>query len=256
MPKWKIQAVEPHTCDPFTEEVPATYDAEALAFFALLGEIPPATKIVKANGCRYYELWNSLSPPPLTPVVVCAVIRVCPAHAVPALVPAPGGRVDKPLIKWADGNWKDEKAYIKYQRDWFRWVNHREWLIRAPRDGFGDLQPMPPQISKFTTEPVTPGSVTAPSQDRQDGIDQVYTWNREHNDRMGTTLAVMRNELGMVTEEQLNQFDKAVTWRFEGHGDTRLFFVNSGGLLSNQEKIRIEATTDIQFGPGKVVVEG
>jgi len=129
MPKWKIQAVEPNTCDP--------------------------------PGCRYYELWNSLSPPPATPVVVCAVVRICPPHAVAT-------NATKGTLLWEDGNWKDIKSYIQYQRDWFKWVNHQEWLARDPRDEFGDRQPMPPQIAPFTTEPVTAGSVTAPPQAEQD----------------------------------------------------------------------------------------
>lgn len=253
MPKWKIQAVEPNTCEPFDETIPITPEKlgiwERLAVALGITDPAPTTEAIHHNGCRYYELWDSLSPPPATPVVVCAVIRICLAHAV-------GTNATKGKLKWSDGNWKDIKSYIKYQREWFRWVNHQEWLSRAPKDEFGDLQPMPPQIAKFTTEPVTAGSIVTPSQAEQDDLVQVYAWNREHNDRMNTSLAIMRNELGMTTDADREQFDEAVTWRFEGHGDARLFFVNSGGLLSNQEKNRIEATVDIQFGPGKVVVEG
>lgn len=251
MPKWKIQAVEPNTCEPL-DLLRNFLDWEV----GDPGFPVEVEGIKRTNGCRYYELWNSLSPPPQTPVVVCAVLRVCKAHAVPALVGIDGGLSALTKLKWVDGNWKDIKSYIKYQKDWFRWVNHVEWIARAPKDEFGDLQPMPPQIASFTTEPITPGSVTAPSQAEQDDLAQVYAWNREHNDRMGTSLEIMRSELKLSTDADREAFDEKVIWRFEGAGDTRLLYVNSRGLLNNQERNRVEGSVDIQFGPNKVVVEG
>jgi hypothetical protein len=212
MPKWKIQAVEPNTCEP--------------------------------PGCRYYELWDSLSPPPATPVVVCGVDRICPAHAV-------ASRATKGKLKWADGNYKDFKSYIQYQRNWFKWVNHQEWLARNPLDEFGDPQPMPPQIVSFATEPVTPGSVTTPALAEINDLNRCYAWNQDHNNRAGQTKAIMLAERVFDEAQQ-----ERITSRFEGAGDTRVFFINSGGLLTNEERTRVQAACDIQFSPGKVVVEG
>jgi hypothetical protein len=212
MPKWKIQSVEPNTCEP--------------------------------PGCRYYELWDSLSPPPATPVVICSIGRICPAHAVAT-------SAARLKLLWADGNWKAIGAYIQYQRNWFKWVNHQEWLARNPLDEFGDPQPMPPQIASFSTEPVSPGSVAAPPKAEIDDMDRIYAWNREHNNRMGQSVAIM------LAERTFDDAQKErITWRFEGVGDTRVFYINSGGLLSNEERTRVQAAADIAFGPGKVVVEG
>ena len=221
MPKWKIQSVEPDSCEPFT--------------------LPDGRQV---NGCRYYELWDSLSPPPATPVVICGIDRVCPAHAV--ATPAGRGK-----LRWADGNWKDFKSYIQYQRSYFKWINHQEWLARDPRDEFGDRQPMPEQIVPFSAEPVTPGSVAAPPAAEQADLTRVYNWNKDHNNRQGQALAIMLAERAFTDGQR-----DAVVRRFTGVGDARVFRINSAGLLTAQQRTRVQAAADLQFGPGKVVVEG
>ncbi len=256
MPKWKLQAVEPDTCDPWTEDYQYLDPILVIELEAILGrDLTPAertaleeTRQHNFSGCRYYELWNSLDRLG-TPIVVCSSERICSGHAV-------GTEAAKGKLKWADGNWKDVGNYITYQRDWFRWLNRLEWIARDPRDRQGNPQPIPEQIASFTSEPTTPGSVTSPSQAEQDDLTTMYEWNRDHNDRKGTALDIMRTELNVGTEEERKTFDESISWRFEGTGDTRLLYVDSGGLLSVAERTRVASAADIQFGLDKVVVEG
>lgn len=190
MVKWKLQAVEPDTCEP--------------------------------PGCRYLELWD-VEADPLTRVhTVVGFDRVCPAHDddVP---------FDKML--WADGHWKDKKAYIEYQRAWFRHQNHKEWLAR------GTDEPMPATIAAYGKEPQTSGSVTPPAQAQVDGMTRAYGRNRQDNQR--------KNQV--VDAARLHGVGRA-EWHFDAE---RVLHVK----VPANARPQVQSLADIQFGQGKVIIE-
>jgi len=197
MPKWKLQAVTPDTCEP--------------------------------PKCKYIEMYDVLSPPPRVMTVV-AFERVCPGHA--ATVPIG-------VMLWQDGNWKNLAAYIAYQRKWFRRLNHVEWLVNHPDEE------MPSGIAAFTSDPVTPGSVSAPPQVEIDNMNQAYNQNREHNRWKNVAVSAIRSELGDNEAE--------ATWIFTGVGDARTVTVGSSEL-SVPQRNNVRSVMDIQFGLGKIEV--
>lgn len=211
MVKWKLQAVEPDTCD----------------------------GAAQGQGCRYLEWWDADAPPQARTHTVAAFERICSAHddAGAAVIR------DDDLMLGFDGNWKPRAAYIEYQRAWFRRLNHVEW--QATRGG----EPMPPGISSFTSDPVTTGSLPAPAQAARDGLARVTALARTHNVRKNSSLNAMK-------VERANIDMTLVTWTWSGNGDARVLRINSGGQLTAQQRTRVQAACDIQFGLGTVIVEG
>ncbi len=98
MSKWKIQAIEPDTCEP--------------------------------PGCRYLELWDVETDPLTRTHTIVAFDRVCAAHSTPEIE----AHIAADEMLWADGNWKPKASYLEYQRAWFRRLNHVEWLRDHPRE--------------------------------------------------------------------------------------------------------------------------
>lgn len=226
--KWKLQAVEPDTCDP--------------------------------PGCRYLELWDVYADPIARTHEVVAVERVCPAHRT--TTKAAYGK-----MRWADGNWKDAASYIEYQQRWFRWLNHQEWLakqqqlvayrIANPDDfippdlaGYGD--PMPDTLRPHRDEPTTAGSVAPPAQAEIDDLARVARWNREHNLRKNMALSAMAEQIAPDAGPVIHE---AATWRWEGHGDNRVLRITANGKLNTPQRARAKAAMDIQFGNDKILIE-
>lgn len=169
--------------------------------------------------------------PGVGPVIV-GYERVCPAHA--ATYP-----VGKML--WADGNWKNTTAYQQYQRNWFLWRNHQQWLIDHPSE------PMPPSVVPWANEPTTPGSVTAPSGAELSGKGQIDGWVAGHNGRKNLTISA-----GESVRPGLDR--SRITWSWTGAGDTRVLTVNFGGQLTTAQRNQLQSLVDTQFGTGKVVI--
>lgn len=227
--------------------------------------------ICEKPACMVYEIFDAMSPNPKTTLVVAAISFTCTGHTVAT-------NAGKGTLRWMDGNFKDLAAYIDYQKQYFFYINNQEWQTRVangdiPRpwnrpsmtlEAILQAQKMPTvnfrgvstPLTNWGTEPPTTGTVVRPTQAEIDDLDRVYAWVMQHDDWMSTALGAMRQELNVSTEEELKQFDSMVSWHFEGTGDTRLLYVDSGRQLSNQERTRIESALDIQFGPDKVVVEG
>lgn len=183
-------------------------------------------------GCTYLEIWDSLAAPEARVHTIAAFERVCAAHA---------DDVPVGVMQWSDGNWKDLAAYIQYQKDWFRRLNHTEWLVNNP-----DEQ-MPPQIASYTSDPVTPGSVTAPSAAKLTGLARAYSRNKEHNARKNQSIGIPAAvKAGIDTTK--------ITWSYSGAGDARVLTVNCGGQLTNQQRTQAQSIADVQWGVGKVVV--
>ncbi len=229
MPKWKLQAVEPSTCEPIIQEFRVEDPIEG-----------PKVLTRKFRGCRYIEMYDILLPRPQT-IFIAGVERICSAHAV-------SSNAAMGKLRWSDGNWKDAKKYIVYQREWFLWLNNQQWKARVAAGMIPANEPMPPQIAGFNREPATAGSVDPPPQEEQDDLDTIYRWNREHNDRYLSTIQVAG-----ALRADLNR--EAVSWHFEGHGDSRLLFAHTN-QLTRSEALQLQASLDIQAGLGKVVVEG
>ncbi len=216
-----------------------------------------------------FEIFDALAVPRV--ISVAAIPFVCAGHAV--LTDAGRGK-----LRWMDGNFKDLAAYIDYQKQYFFYINNQEWqqrvldgdipkpwrrpsmtpeaILRAQKMPTVNFRDKSVPLENWGTESPTTGTVARPAQAEVDDLDRVYAWVMQHDDWMTTALGAMRQELGLSTKEELKQFQETSSWHFEGTGDARLLYVNSGGLLSNQERNRVESAIEIQFGPGKVVVEG
>ena len=201
---WKLQAIEPDTCDP--------------------------------PGCRYLEWWNTDDPPETRQHFHGGFERVCPAHADPDI------EIGVLLSPW-DGNWRDAKAFIEYQRAFFRRRNHVEWLARGITDA------MPAAIASYTTDPVSPGSIAEPVLAKRDALARGYQRNKDHNVRKNAMLNAASVEKADINLE-------LVRWRWEGTGDARVLYIHSGGQLSAQQRTRLQNLANIQFGVGRVVIEG
>ena len=197
MSKWKLQAVEPDTCD--------------------------------SPGCRYIEMYDVLATPP-RPIVIVAFDRVCPAH----ITTVPIG-----VMLWEDGNWKPKEDYINYQRKWFMRQNYLAWQIDHPDEA------MPRTIRNSNDDPITTGSVSAPPQVEIDNMNQAYNQNREHN--------VWKNQaVQAITDEGVER--EGITWAFTGAGDARILTITAP-TLSIAQRNDARSKVDIQFGPGKVIIE-
>lgn len=206
MVKWKLQAVEPDTCE---------IDSNG-------------------RGCRYYEWWDAEANPLTRIHIIAAFERLCAAHTTD---------IPQGVMLGFDGNWKPTDEYIAYQRDYFKHVNHVEWLARGLK-----LSDMPAEIKSHAQEPKTTGSVDAPPPEHIAGLERAGEWNRSHNVRKNHTLDLAAKEHG-----NLNRDLVAVTWT--GKGDSRVLHIHSSGQLTQSHQSRIVAATNIQFGNNSVVVE-
>lgn len=229
--KWKVQLSAPSTCELTT------------LTFNWIDPIEGPKEETRDFGCIYYEVYDVLLPPEARVHTIAGVERVCSAHVL-----GTDAAIGKFL--WQDGNWKDSARYIKYQQDWFLWLNVQQWLARKAAGIISQNEPLMPELLPFRTEPVTPGSVTAPTAQQAADLQRLYGWNIDQNNRLGTVTEIIETETG-------NRETKALlTWRFEALGDARLLFVDSNQGLSNPVISRIQADADVQFGLGKVVIEG
>lgn len=189
----------------------------------------------EGRGCRYIELWDVEAPAAQRTHEIVAFDRMCAAHFDPS--------VDLTVMKWADGNWKPKDAYIAYQREWFLRLNHVEWLAKRPNEL------MPPQIAGKTVDPVTTGSRPAPPQSHIDGMARAGALNRQHNNWKALARLAAKAERSTVD-------DTTFSWSWTGTGDNRALRVNTGGQLTAQQRGRALAALDIQFGAGRIVIEG
>ena len=201
-----------------------------------LQSIEPDTCATGEQPCRLIQRFDTDATPRVVETV--GIERTCSAHT---------GTFPANRILWADGNWKSASAYITYQRDWFRWRNLQQWQQRVAAGE--NIGAPPPQIASFTTEPATSGSVPAPSAGEVAGLNQIATWNASHNARKNLTLSAVIVEYGRQLE------DAGVTWSWAGVGDARVLTIRLNGILSTQKVSRVQNAADIQFGPGRVVIQ-
>lgn len=226
--KHKIQRWSPDTCDPILEQV-EIFDAIGDPFD------PPQFRDASKGGCVLLQYWDSLDP--ATPPVVVGYDQICPAHEVPT--DAGAGK-----LKWHTGNWKDKGALIAEQREWFLWLNHKEWLAKGRL-----VSDMPDQIKTKTVEPVTPTTLTAPTKTELDDLDQVALWNTTDNARVGIAKQIINTELS----KEAGSEDTTV-WSYSGKGDARVLTITDKDGLTAGQLSKVEGAMDIQFGTGKVVV--
>lgn len=237
MPKWKVQGTTYITCEPIVES------------YQYVDPITgPETRTRTFRGCRFVELYDILLPRVSRVYTISAIFRVCSAHAV-----ASNACLGK--LKWFDGTWLETGSFLAYNKRWFLWLNHQEWLARVAAGEVPASEPMPATIQPFGgPEPTSPRPVVTPSAAEQADLEQIYTWNKDHNDRFVIGTELLRNNGALLqTPDRRTQL---FSWRFEGAGDTRVFFINSLGQLNAAQVNDSQGAADLQFGPGKVVVEG
>ena len=204
MALWKLQAWEPDTC-----EQPA---------------------------CRVLEWWDADGDPLTRVHILAGFERLCAAHADPDIP------LDVIQDAW-DGQWRDRKAFVAYQREFYLRRNHVAWQER------GDGEAMPPQIARFTADPSSPGSVAEPALARRQALTRAHGRNRDHNQRKSLTGSAVKTERPNINAD-------LISWRWEGRGDARVLYVHMGGQLNAQQRNRVQSLLDIQFGAGRVVIEG
>ncbi len=214
--------------------------------------------------CMVYEIFDAMAPNPGATLVVAAIPFVCAGHAV-------GTDAGQGTLRWMDGNFKDLADYIDYQKQYFFYINNQEWQTRVadgdiPRPWdrpamtsaqILEAQRMPTikfrgvskPLADWGVEPVTTGSVTPPSLEEIIDLDQVYSWVMEHDDRLMQTHAMMK-----VENSDYDRRLAVATWT--STGATRVMHINSNGQLSSVEQSKVQNIADIQFGPGKVMVDG
>ncbi len=211
--------------------------------------------------CMVIEIFDAM----ITPYVlsVAAIPFICTGHAV-------ASDAGKGTLRWMDGNFKGLADYIDYQKQYFHYINNQEWQTRVEN---GDIprpwnrptmtpeailraQVMPTVTFRgisvpntWSTEPITTGSVTRPSVAEIADLDRVYAWVIMHDDWATQTRAMMLTEKSDI-DKQLT----TINW--VGVGDTRVMHIDSNGQLSSPEKTRVQSDADVQFGTGKVVVDG
>lgn len=181
--------------------------------------------------CRFLQLWNTDDPPLTRTHRVAGFERQCLAHADPNI---PLG-----VMLWDDGNWKNMDAYIAYQREWFRWLDYKNWQIKHPD------KKMPPQMRKSDVEPVTSGTVTTPEKVNTDAMDTAYDRVIENNVRKN----VLVNAATLTGAKR-----EDVSWYWVGAGDGRVLHIVAS-ILTGRQKIDLQAIADIQSGIDKVIIE-
>lgn len=203
MGKWKLQRWSPDTCDS-----------------------PP---------CEVLEWWDAEATPEARVHILGGYERVCTAHADP--------EIDTDILQdpW-DGKWRDRKAFVEYQKAWFRHLNYEEWTART------DEAP-PESIRGYREMPSSPGEVAEPPPSRGQAMQRVRGWAYGHNGRKNLTQALaMAERVGLDVER--------ITLRWEGHGDSRVLYVHFNGQLTQQQRNRVQNAANLQFGTGTVVIEG
>lgn len=226
--KWKMQREYPNTCT-LTEIVRNWVDPI---------EGPKSESMWV--GCIYIEIYDVLVTPHV--ISVAAVERVCDAHVT----------VNNPVngkLLWQDGNYKDKDRYIRYQQEWFLNLLVRQWNAKKAAGIIPANEPLMEELLPFRVEPTTPGSISAPPAGEISDRERLYNWNIEHNARLGDTYEIIQTE----TLERDTQALATHAWTLAG--DSRLLTVNPNQGLNTNITARIQADCDVQFGPGKVVIE-
>jgi len=167
--------------------------------------------------CQILQLWDADAPSVSRQHLTLAIEHACTAHPVTA---------DISKARWQDGTYYDRDTLIEQQREWFNWR-------RGARQD----------------EPVMPVSVSAPPANEQTSIETAVAWVFENNQRWNLTKLAARAENAGIDLEQV------VFW-FVGVGDARVLHVDTQGQLTNPQITRVQNAADIQFGAGKVVIEG
>lgn len=206
MVKWKLQAVEPDTCS--------------------------------GGQCRYLEWWDVEADPLTRTHTIAAFEKVCTAHSDPDIL----AHLAADMMLGFDGNWKPRRAYIEYQRAWFRRLNFTEWQADPEKAA----QPMPETIRGYDTDPVTTGSLPAPAQAHIDALARVGGWNRRDNVRKNQAIDAA------AVQGALNR--DAMSWTWSGAGETRRLTLSVGTQLTVQQRQRAQAAVDVAFGTGNVTI--
>lgn len=163
-------------------------------------------------------------------VTLLGIEEACPAHPLPSATAGVHGR-------WHDGRYFDPGQLIEQQRQWFRW-RVRQDAIAAGRpeipDGPDVEPPMPAELPD-------PGLVQAE-------YDQVYTWSLGDNRLQQDTFGIAEATAAIDREQ--------IDWWYEGVGDARTLHVDFRGAASVPQRSQIQSAADIQFGAGRLVIEG
>ena len=228
--KYKVQLSAPNTC----ELTPIVFN--------WTDPIEGPKVETKFFGCVYLETYDVLLPPGSRVVFIAALLKVCTAHDT-------GAPVATGKLLWHDGNWKSLDRYIKYQQDWFLWLNVQQWEARKAAGIIDVNEPLMEELLPFRTEPATPGSVTAPPAGEITDLGRIYDWAVENNARLGVTYEIIETE----TLERDTQALATHAWTLTR--DSRLLTLNPNQGLNAAATSRIQADCDVQFGAGKVVIE-
>jgi hypothetical protein len=167
--------------------------------------------------CQILQLWDAEAPSLSRVHLVAGYDAVCAAHAA---------GVDETKVRWQNGQWFDKDAFVDQQREWFKW-----------RSG------------QRSDEPVMPAPSGAPPPTEDVARTQAYGWAIEHNQRWNLTRGLARAEAAGLDVDR-------IVWWFTGIGDARVLHINTQAQLNTQQRSRLQAGADIQFGAGKLVVEG
>jgi len=57
-----------------------------------------------------------------------------------------------------------------------------------------------------------------------------------------------------ATKSVMREFRKQLSWKFIGKGDNRALIFESNGVVDKPQLSRVRDIVNIQFGPGKVVL--
>lgn len=235
-PKWKLQSVEPVTCDPIVRR------------FVLHDPIEGWKMVNKVySGCRYVELYDILVPEYEREYYISAVFRICPAHSV-------SSKCCSGKLRWSDGSWKPLDLYLEYQKKWFFWLNYHQWKARVAAGMVSPEEPMPLDIVKYEEEPLTTGNVTSPSEEEQTDMSIVYAWNKDHSNRYSAVMGIFKSRGVKLVDESKEQVP-LISWKFQGHGDDRILYIDCKKQLSRTQLSEVQDICNIQLGPNKVVVE-
>lgn len=194
----------------------------------------PDTCASPNDRCRILILWDVEVPDAQREHRIAGYERLCAAHADP----------DIPLDKllWWDGNWKPLSEYIEYQRNWFRRLNHTEWLEKHPNEQ------MPETIRGYSNDPVTTGSAGTPNAASVVAHARGWDRNKENNARKNQALTIPGAARAGIDTTR-------ITFSYSGVGDARVLTINCGGQLTNQQRTQAQNIATTQFGAGKVVIE-
>ncbi len=173
-----------------------------------------------SNGqCVIYERFDTLAEPRI--VVVAGYKQRCGGHDDGLAFPT--GMIQATGF---DEAWRDMDTHMNWERAFYRFATNQG------------------------TDPVTPPAGRAPSKDETDGVTRAYTWHRRDNRLKGAVV-----QQGLTLERGDIDLD-TVSWWFEGVGDTRRLHVDTANQLTPQQRSRVEAATELSFGPDRITWEG